>query len=159
HLGLGCANPDEARRQLRAVCRLARVLTVPLLSVSAAPLGADFEAEAARLREWTRVATSEGVILTIETHSETITADPLGASELCRRTRGLGPTFDPSHYHIGPHGPVDYDLLFPFVRHIRLRDTGTHPDQFQVRVGQGEIEYGRVITHLDRFHYDRALTV
>ncbi|HJZ59775.1 MAG TPA: TIM barrel protein, partial [Gemmataceae bacterium] len=102
---------------------------------------------------------SEGVILTIETHSETITADPLGASELCRRIPGLGLTLDPSHYHIGPHGPVDYDLLFPFVRHIRLRDTGTHPDQFQVRVGQGEIEYGRVITHLDRFHYDRALTV
>ena len=33
------------------------------------------------------------------------------------------------------------------------------PDQFQVRVGQGEIEYGRVIANLERCGYDRALTV
>ena len=26
-------------------------------------------------------------------------------------------------------------------------------------VGQGEVEYGRIISHLDRYHYDRALTV
>ena len=34
-----------------------------------------------------------------------------------------------------------------------------NPPQFQVRVGQGEIEYGRIISQLDRFSYDRALTV
>jgi sugar phosphate isomerase/epimerase len=49
HLALTCTNPDEARRQLRAVCRLARVLTVPLLTVPAAPIGDDFEADVALL--------------------------------------------------------------------------------------------------------------
>jgi sugar phosphate isomerase/epimerase len=68
-------------------------------------------------------------------------------------------TLDPSHYHFGPHGPANYDLLYPFVRHVRLRDTGNSPDQFQVRVGQGEIEYGRIISLLARVHYDRALAV
>ena len=144
---------------MKAVCRLARVLAVPILTVPAAPRGGDLDAEVARLREWTTVAAAEGVILTVETHSDTLTADPLGAVELCRRVPGLGVTLDPSHYHVGPHGPANYDPLFPFVRHVRLRDTGRTPDQFQVRVGQGEIEYGRIITQLERFRYDRAMTV
>ncbi len=159
HVAIAGADPEEARRQLRAICRLARVATVPLLTVPAAPLGSDFDAEVARLQEWCRIATSEGVMLTVETHSATVTADPTGAAELCRRVTGLGLTLDPSHYQVTPHGPLDYDQLFPFVRHVRLRDTGTKPEFFQVRVGQGELEYGRIITHLDRHRYDRALSV
>jgi len=129
------------------------------VTVPAAPLGSDFDAEAQRLRELVKIAEGEGVILTVETNVATITADPLGAKELCRRVPGLGITLDPSHYHAGPHGPVDYDCLFPHVRHMRLRDTGNKPDLFQVRIGQGELEYGRMITQLDRCRYDRALTV
>jgi len=159
HVALGAATPEAARKHLRAVCRLARVSTVPLLTVPAAPAGDDFDAEVSRLKEWTRIAAGEGVMLTVETHSATVTADPLGAAELCRRVPGLGLTLDPSHYLAGPHGPVNYDPLFPFVRHVRLRDSGPRPDQFQVRVGQGEVEYGRIISHLDRYRYDRALTV
>lgn len=159
HVGISTPNPDEAQRQLRAICRLARVSTVPLLTIPAAPLGADFDEEARRLHDWAKVATSEGAMLTVETHSETVTADPLGAAELCRRVPGLGLTLDPSHYLIAEHGPVDFDPIFPYVRHVRLRDTGPKPEQFQMRVGQGELEYGRIITHLDRCRYDRALTV
>lgn len=159
HLETGPAAPADARQQLRAVARLARVSATPLLTVSAAATGADFDAEVARLREWVKVAAAEGVILTVETHAETVTADPLGAAELCRRVPGLGLTLDPSHYHIGPHGPVDCEPVYEFVRHVRLRDSGTTPELFQVRVGQGEIEYGRIIGRLERFRYDRALTV
>ncbi len=159
HVVISTPDPNEARKQLRAVCRLARVSTVPLLTVPAAPLGSDLDAEIRRLQDWVHVAAGEGVMLTIETHSETVTADPAGAMELCRRVQGLGITLDPSHYLIGAHGPVNFDQLFPHVRHARLRDTGTKPEQFQVRVGQGELEYGRIIAHLDRYGYDRALTV
>ncbi|MBA4187451.1 MAG: sugar phosphate isomerase/epimerase [Planctomycetaceae bacterium] len=158
-LDTGDAAPQEARLQLRAVSRLARVSATPVLSVPAATAGTDFDAEVERLREWLKVAASEGVILTVETHSATITADPQGAAELCRRVPGLFLTLDPSHYQVGPHGAVNHDALFPLVRHIRLRDTGATPDQFQVRIGQGLIEYGRVITQLEKCRYDRALSV
>ena len=159
HLDLSSLDSPEARKQFRAVCRLARVSTVPLVTIPAAPLGSDFDAEVKRLADWLKLAETEGVILTVETHSETVTADPLGAAELCRRVPGLALTLDPSHYHVGPHGLLDYDCLFPHVRHVRLRDTGNAPEQFQVRIGQGEIEYGKIISQLDRCRYDRALTV
>jgi sugar phosphate isomerase/epimerase len=159
HLDTGDAPPDDARNLLRAVARLARVSTTPVITIPSAALGADFDAEAARLSEWVKVVAAEGVILTIETLSTAVTADPLGAIELCRRIPGLGLTLDPTHYQMGPHGAINYDALFPFVRHVRLRDSGKTPDQFQVRIGQGDIEYGRVIAQLERCRYDRALTV
>jgi sugar phosphate isomerase/epimerase len=159
HLDLAPVDSEPARCQLRAAARLARVSTTPLLTVPAALLGSDFDLEVARLREWVRIVEADGVMLTVETHSETVTGDPLGAIELCRRVAGLGITLDPSHYHVGPHGVQDYDALCPFVRHVRLRDTGRTTEQFQVRVGQGEIEYGRIISQLERCRYDRALTV
>jgi len=159
HLDTGTADAEEARHLLRAAARLARVSTTPLLTIPAAAAGSDFDAEVARLKEWVRVAGTEGVILTVETHADAVTGDPLGAAELCRRVPGLGLTLDPSHYQVGPHGAVDFDVLYPHVRHVRLRDTGNTPDQFQVRVGQGEIEYGRIIAQLERCRYDRALTV
>ena len=159
HLDIGAGDGEDARAQLRAAARLARVSTTPLLTVSAAAHGSDFDAEVSRLKEWVRIVEADGVILTVETHAETVTGDPLGAIELCRRVPGLGITLDPSHYHVGPHGLQDYDALFPHVRHVRLRDSGRAVDQFQVRVGQGEIEYGRIISQLERSRYDRALTV
>ncbi|MCE9562998.1 MAG: sugar phosphate isomerase/epimerase [Planctomycetes bacterium] len=159
HLDIGDATPEVARTQLRAVSRLARVSSTPLLTVPAALAGADFDAEVERLRDWVKVTASEGVILTVETHSATITADPLGAAELCRRVPGLFLTIDPSHYQTGPHGAVNYDALFPLVRHVRLRDSGSTPEQFQMRIGQGQLEFGRVVSQLEQCRYDRALSV
>jgi len=149
----------EVRVHLKALCRLARILAVPLLTVAAAPASADLAVESERLIEWTAIAAAEGVILTVETKVGTLTADPLGAVELCRLVPGLGITLDPSHYHCGPHAGANYDSLFPHVRHVRLRDTGKSPELFSVRVGQGEIEYGRIVTQLERMRYDRCLSV
>lgn len=159
HVTFGKPDGDATRAELKGVCRLARLLAVPLLSVPAAAKESDLDAEVSRLKEWVKVSNAEGVMLTVETHSETLTADPTGAAELCRRVPGLGLTLDPSHYVAGPDGPVNFDPLYPFVKHVRLRDTGKRPAEFQVRVGQGEVEYGRIVTQLDRFRYDRALTV
>jgi sugar phosphate isomerase/epimerase len=78
---------------------------------------------------------------------------------LCERVPGLGLTLDPSHYINGPHQSAAFDEIFPFVRHVQLRDTGKAPGKFQVRVGQGEIEYGRIISQLQRCRYDRLLSV
>ena len=54
---------------------------------------------------------------------------------------------------------MDYDIVFPYVQNVHLRDTGLAPGEFQVRVGQGQIEYARIVTLLQRYGYNRALTV
>jgi sugar phosphate isomerase/epimerase len=153
------ASDDEFLRQLKAICKLARHTTVPLLSIPAASSGAGLDAEVKRLRELVRLVETEGLILTVPTRIGTLTEFPSAARELCERVPGLGLTLDPSHYVNGPHQGGSYDELFPFVRHVQLRDTGKAPGKFQVRVGQGEIEYGRIISQLQRCRYDRLLTV
>jgi sugar phosphate isomerase/epimerase len=157
HVEIAAADADKYRDTLRAVCRLGRLLAVPLVNIPAAPAGSDFPAEVRRLTGLCRVAETEGVILTVETHSKALTADPAMAAELCRQVPGLGLTLDPSHYLVGDRAQKEYDDLFPFVRHVRLRDTA--PDRLQVRVGQGQVEYGRIVTQLARERYDRALCV
>ena len=157
HVEIDVKDPDLFRDRLRAVCRLGRLLTVPIVNIPAAPIGSDFDDEIKRLTNLTKLAQAEGVILTVETHRSMITSDPAGARELCKRVPGLGLTLDPSHYIVGPHPHAEYDDLFPFVRHVRLRDTNS--DKLQVRVGQGQLEYGKVVSLLEREGYDRALTV
>jgi sugar phosphate isomerase/epimerase len=157
HLEIQANDPDHYKEQLRGLCRFARLMTVPVICISAARAGSDFEDEVRRLTGLCKLAVSEGVILTVETHRETMTADPLGAAELCHRVPGLGLTLDPSHYTVGPHPLPDYDEIYPHVCHVRLRDTAS--EKMQVRVGQGQIEYGKIVSLLEREDYDRALTV
>jgi sugar phosphate isomerase/epimerase len=153
--------PDEAEqhRHFHAMCRLARLTTVPLITMPAANTGTRMEDEVARLSKLVKMADKEGVLLTVATANGTLTEDPDQAVALCKAVPGLGLTLDPSHYITGPHSAKGHDHVFPYVRHVHLRDTGRGPNQFQLRVGQGEIEYGRIVAQLTRQHYERCLTV
>jgi sugar phosphate isomerase/epimerase len=152
-------NTGEYQRQLRAVCRLARLSTVSVISIAAAESGTGVDAEVKRLASLLKLAQEEGIVLTVATRTGTLTEHPDTAVELCNRVPGLGLTLDPSHFIAGPQQGKNFDQVYPYVRHVHLRDTGRGPGQFQVRVGQGEIEYGRIIAQLSRYHYDRLLTV
>ena len=143
---------DEPMDRFKAVCRLARLLAVPTVTV--APLEGDVETASKRLRPMAKVASAEGVVLCSETHSRGVAGDPAQAVMLCDRVPGMGLTLDPSHY-----AGKNWDDVYPFVSHVRLRDSGKKLEEFQVRVGQGEIDYGRIISHLERQGYERALTV
>lgn len=152
-------DPVEYANQLQAICRLARMCAVAVITIPAAPAGAGMDGEAKRLAELVKLAQVEGAVLTLDTRMGTLTETPDAAVELCTRVPGLGLTLDPSHYIAGPHQGKNFDQVFPYVYHVHLRDTGKGPNQFQVRVGQGEVEYGRIINQLARYQYERALTV
>ena len=115
--------------------------------------------EVARLKRLVNIAQTEGIILSLATHNGTLTENPKTAVELCREVPSLGITLDPSHYLIGPHQSESFDCVFPYVRHVHFRDTGRSAEQFQVRIGQGQVEYGRIVSSLIRLKYDRLLTV
>ena len=153
------ADPKVFGRRFDAACRFAKGLMVAVISIPAAPRGTPFEAEVARLTKLADQAGAEGLVLTVETRGETLAGDPASAINLCQSVPGLGLTLDPSHFVNGPHAGGNYDEVFPFVRNVRLRDSGPGEGQFQVRVGQGQIEYGRIINILERHGYNRGLTV
>lgn len=150
---------EEQAKQWKAVCRLARMSTVSVLTTPASPIGFGMDREVERLKKLVHVVQTEGLVLTVATRIGTITETPAAALELCQRVPGLGLTLDPSHYINGPAQGASFDELYPFVRHVHLRDTGRAPGKFQVRVGQGEVEYGRIINQLERVGYDRLLSV
>jgi len=158
HLTFAELDGPAVRDQLRAVCKLARMLAVPLVTVLAAPTGSDQNAEVERLAAWRDVVQADGLLLCVETATGTLAGDVAGAVELCKQVPGLGLTLDPS-YFVTPPTAGAVDPLYPYVRHVRMRDTGAKAEQFQVRIGQGEIEYGKVISNLGRCEYDRALAV
>jgi sugar phosphate isomerase/epimerase len=103
------------------------------------------------------IAQLSGVRVSVKTQLGRLSEDPDTVIVLCDNAKGLGVTLDPSHYLCHPAGPKSYDRLLKYTHHVHLRDTSRK--QLQVRIGQGEIEYGRLITGLQKANYDRALTV
>jgi sugar phosphate isomerase/epimerase len=86
-----------------------------------------------------------------------LSADPDTVSVICGHVKGLGLALDPSHYIYGQERELNYDKLLKYVQTVYLRDSTR--DQLQVRVGQGVIDYGKLINQLEKHHYDRALIV
>jgi sugar phosphate isomerase/epimerase len=77
--------------------------------------------------------------------------------ELCQAVSGVGLSLDPSYYICGPHNAESYDQVYPYVYHVYLRDTT--PEEIQVQVGLGDVDYSRLISQLRREDYDRTLSV
>ncbi len=151
------AEGAEYYAQFISCCKLAKAIKVVAITVRAGELGTPFNAEVERLRELVRIGTLEGVRVGLKTESGRMTQDPDTAVVLCDNVKGLGITLDPSHYIYGPHAGGNYEQVMKHVVHVQLRDTSKKT--LQVRVGQGEVEYGRLITQLGKYKYNRALCV
>jgi len=144
-------------RQFAACCKMAKALKVVTLTVRSAELGTPFNAEVERLRELVAISSRDGIRVGLLTEGGRMTQDPDTAIVLCDNVKGLGMTLDPSHYVYGPHARENYEQVMKYVYHVRLRDT--NKTQLQVRVGQGEVEYGRLVNQLHKVRYNRALCV
>jgi sugar phosphate isomerase/epimerase len=141
--------------QFAACCKLAKATKVVSITVPSAELGTPFNGEVERLRELVSIASTDGILVSIKSEVGRMSQDPDTAVVMCNNVKGLGITLDPSHYICGPHKGGNYDQVLKYVTHVRLRDTSR--TNLQVRVGQGEVEYGRLISQLARFSYNRAL--
>jgi sugar phosphate isomerase/epimerase len=138
-------------------CRLAKAIKVVTLIVPSAELGTPFNEEIERLRKLVEIASLEGVVVGVKTQIGCMTQDPDTAVVLCDNVKGLRLTLDPSHYVAGPHQGGNIDKVMKYVQHVHLRDSTK--TKLHVRVGQGEIDYGKLIQQLAKVGYDRALSV
>lgn len=151
------ATGEEHYRQFQAICHLAKATKVVSLTVPSAELGTPFNQEVEHLRRLVDLANVEGVLVSIVSQIGRLSEDPDTVVVLCDNVKGLGVTLDPSHYICGPHAGRDFDQLPKYTYAVHLRDTSK--DKLQVRVGQGEVEYSRLINQLRLVRYDRSLCV
>jgi sugar phosphate isomerase/epimerase len=140
-----------------AICKMAKAIKVVTLIIPAAELGTPFNEEIERLRKLVEIASLEGAVVGLKTTIGCMTQDPDTAVVLCDNVKGLRLTLDPSHYITGPHQGGNIDKVMRYVQHVHLRDSTK--DKLQVRVGQGLIDYGKLIGQLQKVGYDRALSI
>lgn len=151
------AEGDLYYQQFAAICKLAKAIKLVQITVPSGELGTPFNEEVEKLRKLVAIAELEGVRVSMKSQVGRLSEDPDTVAVLCDNVRGLGLTLDPSHYICGPHSGRSIDKIMKYVYHVRLRDTS--PEKLQVRVGQGEVDYGRLINQLRQERYDRALAV
>lgn len=143
--------------QFAACCRLARLAKIVSITVPSAERGTPFNEEVERLRQLVAIAAHDGILVSMACKIDCLSEDPDTIGVLCNNVKGLGIALDPSHFVYGPHGGRRYDQILKYVYNVKLRDT--KKDALQVRVGQGEIEYGRLVNQLRQHKYNRALVV
>jgi sugar phosphate isomerase/epimerase len=151
------AEKDAHYEQFTTICRLAKAAKVVTLTVPSAEHGTPFNEEVEHLRKLVDIATLHGVRVGIKSQAGRLSEDPDTVMVMCDHVKGLGLTLDPSAYISGPHQGRSIDKLIKYVYHTQLRDTSKKAAQ--VRVGQGEIEYGKIISQLQKVRYNRALCV
>jgi sugar phosphate isomerase/epimerase len=140
-----------------ACCKLAKAIKVVSLVMPCSELGTPFNEEIERLRKLVEIASLEGAVVGLKTQIGRMTQDPDTAVVLCDNVKGLRLTLDPSHYVTGPHQGGNIEKVMKYVQHVHLRDSTKQ--KLHVRVGQGEIDYGKLIQQLSKVGYDRALSV
>jgi sugar phosphate isomerase/epimerase len=149
---------DVEREAFKGLCRFAKLLKVTQITIPSSPVGAPYNTEVDRLKDFVAIATQEGIRVSIKTETGTLTQDPHTAVELCQAVKSLGLTLDPSYYLCHPSGKsLDYDMLIPHVYHVHLRDSS--PTELQVLTGLGEIDYNRLIAQLQSVEFDRTLSI
>ncbi|MGY8770753.1 MAG: sugar phosphate isomerase/epimerase family protein [Pirellulales bacterium] len=151
------ATGKEHYRQFDAICKMCKLIKIPAITIPSARFGTPFNEEVEHLRELVALAAIEGVTVSMHTHVGCLAQDADTIQVLCDNVQGLGITLDPSHFICREEGPASYDKVLKYVKHVYLRDTSK--TEMQVRIGQGEVDYGRLITMLGKLGYDRALTV
>jgi len=145
----------ELYDRFTACCRLAKSLGIVTIVVDASELGTPFNGEIERLRKFVAIASGLGAIVGVKTTAGRMTQDAETTASLCRNVPGLGVTLDPSHFIFGQKKQASWEQILKYVCHVHLRDT--KPEAFQVRIGQGDVEYGKLVAQLQRVGYKRSL--
>jgi len=151
------ATGDRFYEQFASICKLAKATRVVSISIPSAELGTPFNQEVEHLQKLVQIAETDGIVVSLKNQIGCLTEDPDTVSVLCNNVDGLKICLDISQYQCGPYVAKGYDKLLPYINHAILRDASD--DTFQVRVGQGVVDYGRLINQLGKQGFRRALSV
>lgn len=143
--------------KLQACCKMAKLNRVVTLVLRSSELGTPYNEEVERLQLAVKYATYYGCVIGILPEKGRMSEDLATVLNWCEKIRGLGIALDPAYY-VGPVLQSSlWERLMPYVYHVRLRDC--KEGAFQVKVGQGEVEYGKLLAQLDNVGYKRGLSI
>lgn len=137
--------------------KLSKTLGVVTIVVKASPVGTPYNEEFERLSKLVQLAARYGAIVSLLTEKEAVSGSIDSLTSLCKGIEGLRVALDPSHFIYGYNTPVDYEPIVSKASHLRLRDTTEK--SFQVKIGQGVLEYKKLVDQLNRCGYTKALCV
>lgn len=147
----------EYLRVFEQCAKLAKATRVVSLSVQSGEHGTPFNEEVERFKSMVKIAEKYGVRVGVRSQTGHLSADPDTVSVICGHVDGLGLALDPSHYIYKQDRELNYDQLLKYVQTVYLRDSTN--EELQVRVGQGVVDFGKLINQLRKLKYDRALVV
>lgn len=143
--------------QFDAICKLAKATKVVTITVPSGLLGTPFNEEVERFKKLVQIADKQGVRVGMLSTTGHVSEDPDTVGVICDHVKGLRLSLDPSHFIYQRENPPDIDSLYKYVHQVYLRDTSK--EELQVRVGQGLIDYGKLVNLLTKHKYQRALCV
>ncbi len=148
---------EEFFEQFTKCCQLAKNTKVVTLTVDSGVQGTPFNEEVERFKRLAQIAEQHGVRVAMRSQHGHLSGDVDQVSVICGHVKGVGLALDPSQYHFETERPGNYEKLLQFVHNVYLRDSNTK--EIQVRVGQGIIDFGKLINLLQQLRYQRALVV
>ena len=148
---------EEYLNVFESCCKLAKATRVVTLTVESGEHGTPFNEEVERFKSMVKIGEQYGVRVGMRSLHGHLSADPDTVSVICGHVKGLGLALDPSHYVYGQDRELNYEKLLEYVQTVYLRDSTK--DDLQVRIGQGIIDYGKLVNLLQKQGYDRALVI
>ncbi|MBQ2684525.1 MAG: sugar phosphate isomerase/epimerase [Thermoguttaceae bacterium] len=149
-------DPDYFTK-FEACCDLAKQLRIFTISIRSAELGTPYNEEIERLRRANTIGLHMGLLIGLLTQRGRIAESCESVRSLCRSVPELSVTLDPSQFIYNYERPINFDSIIPLVCNVHLRDTTKKAEQ--VQIGQGTLEYNKLILQLAKNNYRGALCV
>lgn len=143
--------------QFSKCCQLAKAVKVVTLTVPSGEHGTPFNEEVEKFKRLAQIADKHGIRVGMRSQHGHLSGDVDTVSVICGHVKGLGLALDPSQYFFKTDRPGNFEKLLPYVHNVYLRDSNR--DHLQVRVGQGIIDFGKLVNQLMQVRYSRALVV
>ena len=148
---------EEYFDQFAKICSLAKAVKVVSLTVPSGEHGTPFNEEVEKFKRLAQIAEKHGVRVGMRSQYGHLSGDVDTVSVICGHVKGIGLSLDPSQYYYKTDRPGNFEKLLAHVQNVYLRDSNR--DHIQVRVGQGLIDFGRLINQLNQQRYTRSLVV
>jgi sugar phosphate isomerase/epimerase len=160
NVNLGESSVEVQEERLHSVGMVAQRLGVKVLAMKTSkPAVRSVEDEIKRLGRLAHVGVAQGIQITVESHVDTYSEDPNRVLEFMRAVPDLKFTLDLTHFLVGPFREQGYGELLPYIRHAHLRDTGPTRGALQVPLGQGIVDFEKLILDLNRSGLVNAVSV